>query len=130
MRCESRISKMEFSFILLLISATITLTSSSPLRATGSVSTHVSTDVCALLDIKTCRASKEKCIWCKSFAVPSSCIPIEHADGLPPSVFFCEFPKKVLDDASGITHYDLSDTTHERDAKVASTSALPLSILG
>ena len=34
-------------------------------------------------------ATAQGCVWCKSKAVPSSCLTTAHARGLPKSVFFC-----------------------------------------
>ncbi|RYH05309.1 hypothetical protein EON65_45060 [archaeon] len=48
---------------------------------------------------KTCMsgvANNEKCSWCSSAAVGSTCFPESDAKGLPSSVFSCEFQKMKL----------------------------------
>ena len=53
-----------------------------------------SKDPCAPLKTKdNCKHDVDNiCVWCKSGAVPDSCIPLEKAKTLPPAIFFCDFP--------------------------------------
>ena len=54
------------------------------------VAYSASADTCSNThkDEATC-ATAQGCVWCKSKAVPSSCLTTAHARGLPKSVFFC-----------------------------------------
>lgn len=53
------------------------------------------TDCFAVKDKQTCDATTVKgiaCVWCKSAAIPSSCVSSDKAAHLPPSVFACDKP--------------------------------------
>ena len=62
----------------------LTLVQSSPLRG--------SSNSCLSFQTKDACKIVQECVWCRSKAVPSSCLPLESAKGLPEDVFFCEFP--------------------------------------
>ena len=61
-----------------------------------------SKDPCAPLKTKdNCKQDVDNiCVWCKSGAVPDSCIPLEKAKTLPPAIFFCDFPDGTTSTAS------------------------------
>ena len=69
--------------ILAILLTAIPLATGSPLRG--------SFNPCGSFKQKDACQNPE-CVWCRSMAVPSSCLPLEKAKLLPKDVFFCEFP--------------------------------------
>ena len=48
-------------------------------------------DMCSAFGDELVCGQNNRCVWCKSKAVPNSCLEEMHASSLPKSVFSCNF---------------------------------------
>lgn len=86
------------------------------------VAYHMSDSTCdSITSEKTCMSTSaegEKCSWCNSAAVGGSCFKASDAQGLPSSVFQCEFQKAVLKGT-----VDCDTVTSEKTCMASSSSS-------